>query len=234
MNDGHRTNGWCAAAGAACAALLGPAAVCADDGPDLRLTEHRLSLDMSAAYQPEPEAPKAESPPTAPSTPRPGFGRSGSQCWTIGTGWAFDLRGSNDLNLYGAYSLFVADELELALEVGGWYFNQPGQDTGGINGSMVFRWHFWHDKDYDWTVYSDVGIGFLAALDEVPDGGTGFNFTPRAGFGYTKAIGQEWGGGARWLIGLRWAHVSNGRILGDSRNPARESVMVYTGIIFPF
>lgn len=164
------------------------------------------------------------------------FGRAGSEFLTFGGGVAADFRQDVDFNLHVAWSHFVADELEFAVEGGGWYFHQTGDDTVGLNGSLIFRWHFLHpqttpDEEWDWTVYTDVGMGLMGAFDNVPADGTGFVFTPRAGFGFTKRIADD---GTRLQTGVRWAHVSNGRIEGDMRNPSRDSVMVYAGVIIPF
>lgn len=169
--------------------------------------------------------------------PEPGFGQAGSTFLTVGGLWAYDFDEDHDLNVHVAWSKFLADDFEFGVEVAGWYFNQIGQDTGGVSGSMIFRWHFWHADDYGWSVFGDIGIGLLAGFDNVPDGGTGFNFLPRAGLGVTGALREPIDGvshGPRWQAGVRWHHISNGRIEGDERNPSRDSVAVYAAIIFPF
>ncbi len=73
--------------------------------------------------------------------------------------------------------------------------------------------------------------GLLFAFDNVPEGGTGFNFLPRLGVGFTKQLDED---GTRLIMGVRWQHLSNGRIEGDERNPSRDSVMVWAGVMFPF
>ena len=84
-------------------------------------------------------------------------------------------------------------------------------------------------------MFTDLGIGLLGATDPVPrrggTEGTKFNFTPRIGGGFTRQLNDE---GVRLEVGLRWAHVSNGRISGNDENPGRDSMMLYTGLIFPF
>lgn len=165
------------------------------------------------------------------------YGVAGSTWLRFGALYASDFSNDNDLNLHVAWSRFLVDDVEFVLEAAGWYFNQEGQDTGGVSGSFLFRWHFWHAEDHRWTVFADVGIGLLAGFDEVPDTGTGFNFLPRAGVGFTRAFNESIDGesrGPRWEIGLRWHHISNGRISGDERNPARDSLAVYAGISIPF
>lgn len=205
-------------------------------------------VELDLAYDAGGTADPSEPPANQPSTPppantdasepaRPGFGQAGATFLTFGTLWAYDFDEDHDVNIHVAWSRFLADDFEFAVEAGGWYFNQIGQDTGGVSGSMIFRWHFWHAEDYKWSVFGDVGIGLLAGFDNVPDGGTGFNFLPRAGFGLTGAFNDSIDGvshGPRWQLGVRWHHISNGRISGDGRNPARDSLAIYAGIIVPF
>jgi hypothetical protein len=69
------------------------------------------------------------------------------------------------------------------------------------------------------------------STDDVPNDGTSFNFTPRLGVGFTRQLTDS---GIRLEGGLRWAHISNARITGDADNPARDSAMLYVGLIFPF
>jgi hypothetical protein len=160
------------------------------------------------------------------------FGDAGSTWLTFGGGVSFAAQEDDtDYNLFGAYSVFLADSLEFSVELGLWYFHQEGPDTGGVNGSMIFRWHFYMSDDRTFTAYGDVGIGLLGAFDEVPDGGTSFDFTPRAGGGITYQLDDE---GDRLMLGVRWAHISNGRINSDENNPSRDSIMFYAGIVFPF
>lgn len=157
------------------------------------------------------------------------FGDKGSHFWIIGGGIADNLSGSTDYNLRGAWSYFVIRDVEFSLEANLWYFDQPGDNTFGLNPAFLFRWHFY--KPGDWTVYADVGIGLLFASDDTPTGGTQFNFMPRLGAGVTYKLDEE---GDRLQVGLRWHHISNARIEGDFNNPARDGVMLYGGVMIPF
>lgn len=199
-------------------ALFGvlPAAACADEP---------LALNLSAVYAESP----ADEP--APLAANPGnFGEPGSWFIHVGAGAAHDFHESLDANIYLGFSTFVARELELQIEVGGWYFAQPGDDTGGLSLTLGGRWHFLHADNFAWTIYAEAGIGLLGAFDQTPPGGTNFNFLPRAGLGFTTVLpGMD----ARLEMGVRWHHVSNARITGDDNNPARNSLMVYAGVVFP-
>lgn len=192
----------------------------ADGSRDVTLTGGTLS------FQPKPE--EVAEPAKAPATSAP-FASAESKWWTLGTGVAYDFDGSTDIPLRGAFSYFLADGVEFSLELAGWYFAQEGDDAVGASVSTIFRWHFFR-KD-PWTAYIDAGIGLMGASDEVPDGGTDFNFMPQAGAGVTRRLNDR---GVRLQLGARWHHISNARIQGDDENPDRDSLMVYGGLIFPF
>lgn len=156
------------------------------------------------------------------------FASQGSRWWTVLAGVSHDFSDSHDFNLAARYSFFVVDDLEFGVELGGWYFDQKGDNAFGLNASMIWRYHFVHREHF--TFYGDIGMGLLVATDEVPDGGTSFDFTPRIGLGTTWELGS-----GLWLdVGARWAHISNARIQGDADNPGRDSVMGYIGLTFPF
>lgn len=228
------------------APVLSGTALAEDSVGGVELIDTSLRLDLGAALAQESqpavqpagdEASKSSSGGTASDGRSQAYGHAGSRWWTIGAAYANNFQSDSDINLHIAFSTFLTDELEFAVEGAGWYFHQAGDDTGGVSGSMLFRWHFWHAPDYDWTVFGDAGIGLLFGFDEVPDGGTGFNFLPRVGAGFTKALNDSIDGesrGPRLMVGVRYHHISNGRVSGDSRNPARDAVCVYAGITFPF
>ena len=158
----------------------------------------------------------------------PTFGTKGTRWWTFGGGIADDLNESTDYNLRVAWSHFLATDIEFSLEANGWYFDQPGDNTFGINPAFVFRWHLYNEGN--WSVFGDVGIGFLVTTDDTPDKGTSFNFTPRIGAGVTYRVSED----VRLQFGLRWHHISNARLEGDSENPARAGVLLYAGVMIPF
>lgn len=210
--------------------------------PSLALSMGTLYEDPAATASSDAQAENAENAETPAQTasdgkPLPGYGRAGTDWLTFGAFYANDFDSDSDINLHVSWSRFLVDDIEFMVEGALWYFNQEGQDTGGLSGSFRFRWHFLAAQDYRWTVFADAGIGLLAGFDEVPDGGTGFNFIPRAGMGFTRAFNESIEGeshGPRWEVGFCWHHISNGRIEGDGRNPARDSLAIYAGIIIPF
>jgi hypothetical protein len=217
----------------AAAGLTAPA-LAVDELPELILTPVVVTL------QPEPTpAPEATATTTTiteakleDAAPGPRFGATGSRWIGIGTGVASNGE-FNDVNLYGRYEYFIAKDIELIGELGVWSYEQDGKDATGFNPALVLRYHFYNGEK--WSFFVDGGIGFLFSTDPVNrtdgDEGSSFNFTPRAGGGFTRAIGEE---GVRLEAGLRWAHVSNARISGNNDNPGRDSLMLYAGLIFPF
>ncbi|MFN7020300.1 MAG: acyloxyacyl hydrolase [Phycisphaerales bacterium] len=213
------------------AAHLRPGQALADGRATLELID---TLVQPTAPEPRPEAAVGTSPALGMDTTRQRrFGRAGSWWWSIGSGVATDFGGDIDTNVHGILSTFIADDFEFGVEFAGWYFSQEGPDTGGLSGSMILRWHFAGDDDRSWTLFGDIGIGLLGAFDDAPDGGTGLNFLPRLGFGYTRALGDD-PCGPRLTLGARWHHISNARIEGEERNPARDALMGYFEIQFPF
>jgi len=189
------------------------------------------SPDLAAAMRKQPEPTVADGQPIDSRPPRPNFGDPGSRWWTIGGGVSLDFSDATDLNLFGDFTYFIGRNVEFTAELGAWYFNQDGPDAVGINPEMIFRWHFYNEGRT--TFFGDLGIGLVFSSDNVPDGGTTYNFLPRIGGGMTYALTEDLGG-PRLQLGVRWHHISNGRSNGDSDNPSRDGLMLYTGVVFPF
>lgn len=160
----------------------------------------------------------------------PLYASKGWTGWTVTLGAANDFGSNTDLTVQGSLSTFLADRLEVGVELGLWYFVQR-DDTAGISMNFDARWHFWMSDDRDWTLFAEGRIGLLGSFDDVPDGGSSFNFTPGAGLGFTRALGDS---PARLIGGLRWHHISNARINGDGNNPGRNALMAFVGITWPF
>jgi hypothetical protein len=196
-----------------------------------------LDLQPAAVVQPSAQAASSPAPTAASLASAPArveYAAEGSRWWMVTGGWGHGLSHTeeskgDDFNLAASYSYFMVKDVEFNVELGAWYHQQPGTDAQSLNPSMVFRWHFIDHGD--WTVYADVGIGVLLATDDVPQGGTPFDFTPRVGLGFTHRIGD---GDTRLVVGVRWAHFSNARLHGDDDNPSRDDAMFYGGLIFPF
>jgi lipid A 3-O-deacylase len=193
------------------------------------------------AFRPGPEEgpqqPSGEDIPPKAQREGPGpFGSRGGEYLTFGAGIAHDFGDVTDLNIRGSYSIFLIQDVEFSLELNAWYFAQPGADAVGLNPAMDFRWHFYNGENpafqpSRWSVYADLGIGLLVASDEVPSGGSAFDFMPKAGIGLTRRLDDA---GTRLQVGVQWHHVSNARITGDSKNPGLDAPFLYFGVMVRF
>lgn len=160
------------------------------------------------------------------------FGTKGTSHLVFYSGAAIDLEEEDDavdVPLVLGYSTFIAEDVEFSLELGLFGHFQEGDDAAGFNPGFNFRYHFINRRR--WSVFFDAGIGLIFSTDNVPDGGTGVNFTPRAGLGGTYQLNAS---GLRLLGGLRWHHISNARVEGEERNPDRDGILFYAGLTFPF
>jgi len=205
-----------------------------------------VSLNFERPTEPvsaqgDPAARPTEAPVTTGVTPSLRFLDKGWWGWSVGGGVAFNSA-STDTNLVLTFHTFIAKDFEFNFGLGGWYYaqdedgddNEKAEDALGINPAFGVRWHFWTPKapeDRSWSVYADAGIGMVFTDEDVPPGGTKYNFTPRAGLGATFQLNDT---GARFDVGVRWAHISNASTSGTDDNPSRDSVMVYVGVMFPF
>lgn len=167
---------------------------------------------------------------SASSKPAQRYLDAGTSWWTFGFGGSAANNSVRDANATVAYTYFVDDRVEFTLELGVRAIVQDGDDAVGFNPAMVFRYHFWESEDRDWTAFADIGIGIMGSTSDVPEDGTSLNFTPRAGVGFTRRLSDDW----RLQVGVRWSHISNGRIFGNDDNPASDGVAVGIGFITSF
>lgn len=159
---------------------------------------------------------------------RPKFGLAGQRWWTVsaGAGWDFDETVAvNALSV--SWGNFLDDDFEWVVEGGAWGFSQPGDDALGGSLSTVFRWHAWNTDR--WSAYFDLGIGLGLHSEPVPEGGTRYDFMPRAGVGLTRRIDDA---GTRLVVGLRWQHWSNAHLEGDEDNPPLDTAAMYFGVMW--
>lgn len=182
------------------------------------------------AGQPVPDDEAHDTTPVAPAkVATPVFGAPDSEWLTLSTGIAKDFDESTDFNLSVSWSRFIVQDVEFGVEAAAWYFDQENDPALGLNGTPFLRWHFVAHET--WSLFTDAGIGLCVTTDDVPEGGTSFTFTPRAGFGATIRLAED---DTRLEVGIRWQHFSNARITGDEANPGRDEPMLYVGVIFPF
>lgn len=159
----------------------------------------------------------------------PIFGNRGRDWLAVGGGVAHDFSNATDGYVWFTWSRFLARNVEWIVEVGGWALDEPGDLEGGLSVSNNYRWHFINEECHSFFI--DAGVGLLVATDDVPTGGTEVNFLPRLGAGATWRFGN---GPQRLVVGARWHHISNARMRGQDQNPARDGLMLYAGVEFPF
>lgn len=166
----------------------------------------------------------------------PRFGDIGSEWWSISASGMADNDDNDDFSLRFSYHRFLAEDFEINLGLTGWFHDQPNNDELSGSFDLGFRYHFLAADDKRWTTYADIGIGFMLSSGDVPEGGTDYNFTPRVALGTTLRLPDSLGGsvGARLDLSAGWQHYSNASTSGSDKNPARDSLFVRVGVIFPF
>ena len=124
------------------------------------------------------------------------------------------------------FDYFIANDLSLDFGLNLIDVTQIGDDTDGFNFNLQLRWHVIAKQD--WSFFIEGGAGLLFTEQDVPSTGSDFNFTPQAGLGFSFDANDS----ARWLLGLRWHHISNANT--HRTNPGRDNLMLWAGIMFPF
>lgn len=184
-------------------------------------------LDLNPAQE------EVSAPPVQGTPSRAAFGSTGSFRLDTTAMIASNLSGT-ELGLGSvAACWFVADGFSISLAGEGLYASQPtpevgqsGGDVGGGGVSTSLRWHFLREET--WSLYAEFGIGVLATTDDIPNGGSSINFTPRAFFGASFEVAED----TRLLAAIGWFHISNAQ-LGET-NPAYDSIAMYLGLSFGF
>lgn len=199
-----------------CAPLLCPCIALADAGEALRPFSYATAAEEDHA------APELNDAPIP-------FGQEGHN--SITTGFGLGVGGVNaDFAYNGFVSLdtFLVDRFQASLEFGGFFFDQDADDAiaGAVN--LMFRWHFIQQDS--WSMFADAGAGLMLGTAKVPRGGSEFNFSVRAGLGFTSRLGDS---PNRLIGGVRWQHYSNARTAGADDNPGTDMPVFYLGVSFP-
>jgi hypothetical protein len=152
--------------------------------------------------------------------------------------WTLELDGAymestalGDVN-YGAPSVgvgyYLFDNFAQIIQLATYQMNAEDDHeiAGGINFGL--RYHLFRVDRL--TFYADVYAGMFYASDEIPVGGTHFNFITRSGFGITYELREN----LHLNLGGRFVHISNARIDGDDRNPSTNGVEGFLGVIWTF
>ena len=183
---------------------------------------------LSLAAAPTPRACAESQARDEPANDRP-FTDFPKGTWTFQTyGTYFNELGSQDveagIGTLGASYYFV-DNMSLGLELSGFGIDQPGDDAVAVGGGVIFRHHVIATRQA--TFFLDLAASLFEASEDVPPGGTRFNFIEQAGIGVTCPLR----GNAHLLLGVRYLHLSNAQIEGDDRNPSLNGVAAYAGLV---
>lgn len=142
--------------------------------------------------------------------------------FTLGPAFDFDEHSLGVIDV-GAH-WFVADGVSVGAFIEGIVVDGPLRDAWGFGAGIVARWHFIREDRF--SVFLEGGAAFVGFSDDVPNGGTDYDFTPRAAIGATYAISDS----ARLVGKVGWFHVSNAQTGPD--NPGLDSLSVSIGLSF--
>jgi hypothetical protein len=151
--------------------------------------------------------------------------------------WALDLTGSyvtpvrfSENRFYNStvtLEHYLADRFSLGVQLEGYYTEQPsGDDTvlGGIG--LTLRYHFYESGRF--SFFGDAAGSATMAEDEVPDGGTHFNWTGKLGLGGTWQLADH----TFLLGGARFFHLSNAQVHGRDQNPSFDGIQYWAGVMW--
>jgi len=153
------------------------------------------------------------------------YGSADTVDFELMLGPAFDLEETTIGVLDVGVHWFVADGVSFGAFVEGLVIDADDNDSWGFGAGLLARWHFVREEKY--SLFIEGGAGFAGFSDEVPSGGSNYDFTPRAAFGMTYDLGD----GARLVGKVGWFHISNGQT--GPNNPGLDSVSVAIGLSFP-
>jgi hypothetical protein len=120
---------------------------------------------------------------------------------------------------------YLIDNLAHTFELTGYHVNTENDNALAASFNLGLRYHL-----FRWdrmSLYADLSAGVFYASNEVPDGGTHFNFITRSGWGITYELREN----MHLTLGGRFLHISNARIHGSDRNPSTNGVEGYIGLI---
>lgn len=121
--------------------------------------------------------------------------------------------------------VFLADDLELVVDLRGMGLTQEGDDALIGGPSAMLRYYAWRWEDL--SLFAEGGAGMAWASTEVPATGTAFNFTPQVGLGLAVPFSER----LRATAALRLIHFSNAGLWGGGANNAGvESLGLYLGL----
>ncbi len=127
-------------------------------------------------------------------------------------------------NLNAAGNYYLVNNLSIGAEVQGYYIDQTYEDAIGAGVGVLARWHLLTRDAF--SLFIDGGGGVFYGDPEVPEFGTHFNFTGKAGVGATIRLGED----LDLIGGARYFHLSNGNLHGRDQNPSFDGIQFWVGV----
>lgn len=180
------------------------------------------SAGAGAEAEPQPQTEGIEE--TAVDAATPVYGAADSLEFEFSIGPAFDSDETTVGLLDAGVHWFVAEGVSVGAFAELLYFDADATEAWGGGLGLLARWHFVRERDF--SLFIEGGCGFALFSDDVPDGGTEHDFTPRAAFGATYALSD----GVRLVGKAGWFHISNAQT--GPGNPGLDSFAVAIGLSF--
>ena len=108
------------------------------------------------------------------------WGAIDTKRWGIYGSYGQDVKKSNNhlMTMGAEFEYFVEEDLSVDLGLLFMDVDQLGGDANGINFTLQLRWHAHKTSNYSFFI--EGGAGMLRTSQNVPTGGSKFNFTPQA------------------------------------------------------
>lgn len=109
-------------------------------------------------------------------------------------------------------------------------YADPAAQPNGIQGGpeVGLRWHVLAGRD--WSAYVESSVATVLHEHPLTANSLHFNFDVEGGVGATRRVTDT----VHLMGGLRWHHLSNARVRGESRNLGYDAPMLYGGLMRRF
>lgn len=143
---------------------------------------------------------------------------------TVGTSHDADIGRIRVVQLGAGH--YVRDGLALHLGLNLAYADPDEQPNGLQGGPEVgLRWHVLASEN--WSAYLEGSVAAVAHEHPLTPNSLHFNFDVEGGVGATRRVTDT----VLLMGGMRWHHLSNARVRGESRNLGYDAPMLYGGLM---
>ncbi len=99
-----------------------------------------------------------------------------------------------------------------------------------VTTSSTSRWSVMGENTTDWPVFIDGNAGYQLANDQIPPGGTVWNFTFGFGGGFELPVDRD----TALLAAIDYHHISNALGRNNDRNPSQNEARLWLGVEWTF